>query len=120
MNSSVGKKTAGMGHHVVVNLFGCKAEILKKVEPVKAKLNEVVSESRLNKIGETWYQFKPHGVTGVILLSESHISIHTWPEKGSAAVDIFCCAGKPTAEKAYNILIEKFKPETHHKKFVKR
>lgn len=38
-----------------------------------------------------WHQFKPHGVTCLVLLAESHLSIHTWPEKGSAAVDIFTC-----------------------------
>ena len=113
-------KMTGMGYHIVVNLLGCPTEVLEKTEIVKPLLNQVVSEAKLTKIGETWHQFEPHGVTGVILLAESHISIHTWPEKNSAALDIFCCAGKETAEKAFGLIVEKFKAESHDKKTVDR
>lgn len=110
-----------VGAHILVDMWGCPAEVLEKVQPVKFLLNEVVSKSQLTKLSETFYQFEPLGVTGVIVLAESHISIHTWPEKeGFAAVDIFCCSGKETAEKAYNILIDNFKPSRHNKKCVER
>lgn len=52
-----------------------------------------------------WHQFDPHGVTCLVLLSESHLSIHTWPEKGSAAVDIFTC-GDAKPRKGLQKLLE--------------
>ncbi|MBN2111558.1 adenosylmethionine decarboxylase [Candidatus Woesearchaeota archaeon] len=109
------------GAHILVDMWGCPADVLEKVLPVKRLLNEVVSESRLTKVSETFHQFKPIGVTGVIVLAESHISMHTWPEKdGHANVDIFCCSGIEKAEAAYKSLLEKFKPAKSRRKKVLR
>lgn len=100
-----------MGTHILANFHGCSRELLEKAEVLKRILNKTVSEVNFNKVGETFYQFEPTGATGVILLAESHISVHTWPERGSAAIDIFSCSGRDQAEKAYALLKEKFKPE---------
>ncbi len=109
-----------MGHHIIVNLLKCPAKVLEKVNIVQKLLNEIVSEASLTKVGESFYQFEPKGVTGIILLAESHISIHTWPEHESAAVDIFCCGGKESAKKAYELLVKKFEPSNVKKHEVSR
>lgn len=109
-----------MGAHIIVNLYGCDVAKLKYIKNVKLIMNKIVEEAKLTKVDEKFYQFKPTGVTGVILLAESHISIHTWPEYKSAAVDIFCCSGLKPAEKTYKILIKKFKPNNHKKHTIKR
>jgi S-adenosylmethionine decarboxylase len=109
-----------MGIHLLVNLYGCPKEKLEKSDVVLGLLNDIVSEANLNKVGEQSHQFEPFGATAVVLLAESHISIHTWPENGSAAVDIFCCATEGDVDKVFDVLVEKFKPQTFDKKRVER
>ncbi|NOZ81781.1 MAG: adenosylmethionine decarboxylase [Candidatus Micrarchaeota archaeon] len=77
--------------HIILDLHGCNPEFLKKAETVEKKLAEVVKKLGLNSVHSYFHQFEPFGVTGFILLKESHISIHTWPENEYAAIDIFSC-----------------------------
>jgi len=109
-----------MGTHLLVNLYGCPVAVLNKSKVVLRLLNSVVKEAKLKKVGDKSYQFKPVGATAVILLAESHISIHTWPENKSAAVDIFCCAGDKKPDLALKSLLKKFKPEKYSVKRVRR
>ena len=95
-----------VGIHVLANLKGCPTDILKKVDVVRALLNDVVLEAQLNKVGEVFPQYEPEGVTGIILLAESHMSIHTWPEHNLATVDIFTCGKEGDAEKAFEVLLK--------------
>ncbi|MBD3398047.1 adenosylmethionine decarboxylase [Candidatus Micrarchaeota archaeon] len=100
-----------MGTHLLVNMHGCPPGLLERAETVSIILNEVVAETKLTKLGENHHQFEPYGVTSVILLAESHISIHTWPEQeGSAAVDIFTCGDPKNADRAFEALKRKFRP----------
>lgn len=108
------------GTHLLVNLFGCPKETLERADVVLSFLNTIVTEAKLNKVGETAYQFEPFGATCVILLAESHISIHTWPEKQFAAVDIYTCADKERNERAFQALLKQFKPERFDKQEVSR
>jgi len=78
-------ETYTLGTHVLSRLKGCPSDLLERAETLDRILNEVVLESGLHKVGETYHQFKPFGATGVILLAESHISVHTWPERGERA-----------------------------------
>jgi S-adenosylmethionine decarboxylase len=110
----------GLGTHIIANLLGCPKELLEEVPTVRRILNEIVEEANLNKIGEVFHQFKPHGVTGIILLAESHISIHTWPESNTAAIDIFTCGEEGNAEKAFELALKKFKPQKYERKKVQR
>ncbi len=109
-----------VGTQVLASLKGCPADVLKRVEVVRALLNEVVLEAKLNKVTEAFHQFEPEGVTGVIVISESHLSVHTWPEKSMAAVDIFTCGREGNAEKAFEVILKKFKPKEYEKKVLKR
>lgn len=112
--------TETIGTHVFANLRGCPINLLKKVEVVRALLNKVVLEAKLNKINEVFHQFEPEGVTGVIIISESHVSVHTWPQHQLAAIDIFTCGKEGDAEKAFEILVKKFKPKSFDKKVIRR
>ncbi len=109
------------GTHLLVNLYGCPLELLKESKIVLKVLNETVKEAKLHKVGQSHHQFKPYGATAVILLSESHISIHTWPERnGMAALDIFTCGKEGNAHTALKVLVKKFKPTKVEIKEVKR
>jgi len=110
-----------MGTHLIVNMYGCPREHLERADIVLELMNKIVEKAELEKIGESSYQFEPHGATAVILLAESHISIHTWPEKdNSAAVDLFTCSGPEKNKLAYKALIELFKPDKHTTQEVQR
>ena len=79
------------GEHYLVDLKGCDAELIKRVEPTREILLRAVEECGATLIDHRFHQFEPFGVSGVVLIAESHFSIHTWPEHGFAGVDIFTC-----------------------------
>lgn len=70
-----------------------------------------LSEAGGRIIWKFFYKFRPHGVTGVILIAESHLSLHTWPEKGYVAIDIFTCGSRMDPWKAYKRIVEEIKPK---------
>lgn len=109
-----------VGIHVLGNLYGCPKEFLEKVEIVRSILWKTITESKFTAVGESFHQFEPTGATGVILLAESHISIHTWPEKNFAAVDIFTCGEETHAEQGFDLLCSYLKPERIEKSVIRR
>jgi S-adenosylmethionine decarboxylase len=96
-----------IGTHITWDVYNCNAESLSYVPTVQKVLNAIVEELQLSKVSESFKQFEPIGVTGFILLEESHVSIHSWPEHQFAAVDIFSC--KPfDAERIQKLLMTSF------------
>lgn len=81
-----------LGHHWIVDLHGCPASLLDDHDLIRNRLKETTERYGLSLLKIVSNQFEPQGVTAVGLLAESHLSIHTWPEHGYAAVDIFTCA----------------------------
>jgi S-adenosylmethionine decarboxylase proenzyme len=71
------------------------------------------SQSGVTVLGESFHRFSPQGVSGVLIIAESHFTIHTWPEHGYAAADIFTCGTTVQPEKAAEIIIERFNPRSH-------
>jgi S-adenosylmethionine decarboxylase len=109
-----------VGTHVLAELYGCPREKLETVDVVRTLLREVVRRARFRTLGESFHQFEPFGVTGVFVLKESHLSIHTWPEKNLAAVDIFTCGDEGNAVEGFEILRELFDPADFHRQVVER
>lgn len=109
-----------VGTHVLGEVYGCPKEFLDKKKVVRSIVLSVVRDAKLNSLGDKFHQFKPCGVTGIVLLAESHISIHTWPEKNMATIDIFTCGEEGDAEKAFDLLCERLKPGRTVKKIVER
>ena len=77
--------------HVLFTLKGCPFDVLDDEELIRKVLYYTVKEVGANLLDLNVYKFEPQGVTGYAMISESHISIHTWPEKGMAICDIFTC-----------------------------
>ena len=77
----------------VVDAHGCSADSLSSPELLRELFDRIISSMRLNPVGPTqWHQFpNTGGITGLCLLSESHIACHTFPEFGSLCVNLFCC-----------------------------
>ncbi len=85
-----------MGTHLVVDAWQAPAELLNDPEAIRKALIEAISVGKATLIDLCVHQFSPHGVTATATLAESHIAIHTWPEHGYFAADLFFCgAGKP-------------------------
>lgn len=82
---------AALGKHVLVELIDCNHELLDDVEFLRKALSDVARQIGATVIKDSFYQFTPQGVSGVVIIAESHISIHTWPEHNFAAIDIFTC-----------------------------
>ncbi|MBQ7567302.1 adenosylmethionine decarboxylase [bacterium] len=85
------KVKSASGTHIITELSGCNTAKLCDLEGVRAALTEAAERAHTNVIDISLHRFEPHGVSGVAVISESHISVHTWPELGYAALDIYTC-----------------------------
>lgn len=92
------------GIHYLIEFFGCDAEQIDSVDFWKRILPESVEETSMEVLHSYFHKFEPQGVTGFLLLSSSHISVHTWPDLGYVACDIFTCATKEETDLAFERL----------------
>ncbi len=100
-----------VGIHIIADMYGVDPEMLARVEKMKEIFEGVIKYAKLSKISSDYYQFRPTGASGVILIAESHLSFHTWPEYGLVTLDIYTCGDPEQAEKAYQYIKEKLNPE---------
>ena len=97
-----------LGKHLLIELKDCNPEILKNLDKVKNAMVSAAKKARATIIDVSFHEFSPFGISGMVVIAESHLSIHTWPEYGYAAVDIFTCGDIIKPELAAQFLIEKF------------
>lgn len=97
-----------LGTHLLVELKDCNREILKDLRAVKDAMVSAAREAKATIIDVSFHEFSPFGISGMVVIAESHLSIHTWPEYGYAAVDIFTCGDVIKPEEAARYLIERF------------
>lgn len=95
-----------LGTHLLVELKDCNPEILKSLEKVKDLMVSAAKEARATIIDISFREFQPFGISGVVVIAESHLTIHTWPEYGYAAVDIFTCGETLRPEIAASYLVK--------------
>ncbi|MDA1073677.1 MAG: adenosylmethionine decarboxylase [Proteobacteria bacterium] len=96
-----------LGQHYLIEFVGCDADRLSYVEQVEPALLEAVRQSKASYVDHRAHQFAPVGVSLVVMIEESHFSIHTWPEHRFAALDIFTC-GEMNAQAAIDHLSAAF------------
>ena len=102
-----------LGKHLLLELKSCDKEVLNELSFLRGTLLSAASEAGATVLGESFHQFNPHGVSGVVIIAESHLFIHTWPEYGYVAADIFTCGNSVQPEKAAQILIGKLGSKDH-------
>ena len=102
-----------LGKHLLLELKGCDKEVLNDLSFLKGILLAAAGEAGATVLGESFHKFNPQGVSGVVIIAESHLFIHTWPEYGYAAVDIFTCGDSVQPERAVEILIRKLGAKNH-------
>ena len=98
-----------LGRHLLLELKDCNLEVLNDLNFLKNCLYDTAEQIGATVVGESFYEFSPHGISGVVLISESHICIHTWPEYCYAAVDVFTCGDSVEPERAVKLLVEKLR-----------
>jgi spermidine synthase len=92
------------GQHYLVEFFGAFPFELSNLDEWKRILHEACNLAKLEVLGEVYHQFQPQGITGLLLLSTSHISFHTWPEHDYIALDVFSCGKERDTKKAVDYL----------------
>jgi S-adenosylmethionine decarboxylase len=97
-----------LGRHLLLELHDCSSEILNSLETVKAALVEAAKRAEATIIDVVFHEFNPFGISGVVVIAESHLSIHTWPEYRYAAVDIFSCGDTLKPGEAASYLVDQF------------
>jgi len=100
-----------LGRHLLIELFDCDLDAINNLDAVKATLIEAAKRAQATIVDVVFHEFNPYGISGVVVIAESHLSIHTWPEYRYAAVDIFSCGDILQPEVAANYLVEQFGAE---------
>jgi len=98
-----------LGTHLLAELLQCSEEILDDEALIEKTLKKAAETAELQIVGVSTHRFEPQGISSIVIIKESHISIHTWPEYGYAAVDIFVCKGRPL--KALRFIVGTFRPK---------
>lgn len=100
-----------IGRHLTVDMYGCSFENLNSLDYIKEAMAAAVKDSNTTLLDFSSYKFEPHGLTAMALLAESHLNIHTYPELGYAAVDIFTAGDQGRPDMAIAVLKRFLKPE---------
>ncbi len=108
-----------MGKHYLLNLYGCNFERLNDENYLRDLIENAAECSGATVLETISKKFNPQGITAICLLSESHISIHTWPERGEAAVDIFTC-GQCNPKIGCDIIIQQLMAGNHTLSYIDR
>lgn len=93
-----------LGRHILVEFYECIKDTLSDIGLIKKYMEEAAINSKATIVDSTFHQFSPHGVSGVVVIAESHLAIHTWPEYNYAAVDLFTCGSEVDPWVAFNTL----------------
>jgi len=96
----------GLGDHLIVEFYGCNKEVINNEVLIENILIKAAKVAKATIIDYKFHKFSPHGVSGAIIIAESHFTIHTWPEYGYCAVDIFTCGDLINSSIALNIIKE--------------
>ena len=106
--------------HLLLELYRCDYEKLNDESFLRCTISNAAKFAKARVINVISNKFEPHGVTAIALLAESHLSIHTWPESGYSAVDIFTCGKNMKPERASKYLIEVLMAEEHLLRIIHR
>ncbi|MCX5974335.1 MAG: adenosylmethionine decarboxylase [Coprothermobacterota bacterium] len=97
-----------LGRHILVECSGCNPAVLNDIDAVQEILTEAALAAKAEFRERAFHRFTPLGVSGVIVISESHLSVHTWPEYGYVALDIYTCGSQTMPWTACKLVAAKF------------
>lgn len=108
-----------LGKHVILELYGCPQTKLNDIQYLEDTLKEAALSMNATIVTTNFHHFSPYGVSGVVVIQESHLTIHTWPEYGYAALDVFTC-GEINLEAGIQYLIQYLGADSHDRKLIDR
>lgn len=111
--------STALGNHILVEFMNCEPHIMNDVAGIERDMVAAAQKAGATVINSTFHHFSPYGVSGVVVIQESHLAIHTWPEYGYAAVDLFTC-GEMDAWISFDFLKEAFKAKSYSAIEMKR
>lgn len=109
-----------LGKHLLLELAGCDLKILEDKTKIRQALLNCAQIANSKVVAETFHNYSPHGITGVVVIQESHISIHTWPEHSCAVIDLFSCNAKCDFEEVVKYLKGFFKAQKSQSAIMER
>ncbi len=98
-----------LGRQILVEFYDCDKDILTDEQAIRTAMIDACKIGKATVVTDTFHSFSPYGVSGVVVIAESHVAIHTWPEYGYAAVDIFTCGETISPWELFHHLKEEFK-----------
>lgn len=104
-------KLKQLGKHVLIEYYDCDSKVLKNTSLIEKYMIEAAKVAQATMVESVFHTFNPWGVSGVVVIEESHLTIHTWPEYKYAAVDLFTCGDTIKPWAAFKFLEEELKAE---------
>lgn len=109
-----------LGQHLLVEFYNCNPEVLDDVAGIEKHMNDAARACGATIVQSSFHRFEPWGVSGVVVISESHLAIHTWPEYGYASVDLYTCGDEIQPDAAYEHLRVVLQAELSETQLLKR
>lgn len=100
-----------LGRHILAEFYNCDSEILNDHKLIEKYMIEAAEVAKATVVTSNFHMFNPWGVSGVVVIQESHLTIHTWPEYGYASIDLFTCGDEVNPWLAFEHLKNKLKAE---------
>ncbi|MEN2767465.1 adenosylmethionine decarboxylase [Ornithinibacillus xuwenensis] len=100
----MGIELSTLGRHVLIEFYGCPSDIIENNKLIEKFMNEAADYSGATIVESVFHHFNPYGVSGAVIIAESHLTIHTWPEYGYASVDVYTCGDSVSPWKAADYL----------------
>lgn len=113
-------KLKELGRHVFVEFYDCDPAILDDEKAISEAMLRAAEESGATIVGNVFHKFAPQGVSGAVVIAESHLAIHTWPEYGYVAADLFTCGTTVDPWKAFHFLRKALKAKRSSQNEMKR
>lgn len=125
MNSAMAQTTPQLnpepaGRQLLIELYGCDSTFLDSVSSVEEALVEAARAAGATIVESVFHHFSPHGVSGVVVIAESHVAVHTWPEHGYAALDVFTCGASVEPTDIMRALEKNFSAQRSESKLILR
>jgi S-adenosylmethionine decarboxylase len=108
------------GRHILAEMTGCPPEVLNDLAALEICFRKCAVDGGATLVSSHFHHFSPQGVSGVVVIAESHITVHTWPEHGYAAVDVFTCGCTEVAETVMSLIIHILRAEIVHRTSFER
>lgn len=109
-----------LGHHYMIDIMSLDYNILEDMDKIMDIMKKAINIGKMNIIDTKVHRFSPYGMTGFFMLAESHLSFHTWPEKGYISIDMYSCGEDNTTYNAVKHIIDSFKSKDYRLNYVER